>query len=98
LAMGIGGITPANQGSTTCDKSGDGFYQILNHCVNGTTKTWTADHNAAFNWNPSNLGAFGRNWPTNSSGLGNWFFNSPTASANYLNSAGATVSGTMGFV
>lgn len=97
-AIGAFGIAPANQGTTTCDKSGNGFYQILNNCVNGTTNTWTADHNAAFNWNPSNLGTFGHNWPTNGTALGNWIFNSPTASGNYLNSAGATVTGTLGFV
>lgn len=80
---------PSSGGCTSTADNSNKFNLLLTGCVT----TYTADHNAQFG-EPGTLGA---NWPTNGSGLGNWFFSSPTASANYLNSAGATVSGTLGF-
>jgi len=52
-------------------------YQILQACVT----TWTVDHNAVFNWATGTLGA---NWPTNGSGLNNFFY-SNTAGPGFTN-------------
>lgn len=58
-----------------CDKAGASFYAMLTACVNGTSTTWTADHNGVFGWSTATLGGtLGRGWPTNGSGAGNTFF------------------------
>lgn len=73
MALGNFGIIAAT--GSGCDKAGATFYAILNACINGTSNTWTADHNGAFNWSTANLGTtLGRGWPTNGSGLNNSFF------------------------
>jgi len=55
-------------GSGGCDQQASGrFYNALNQCAT----TWTADHNALFNWSG---GTLGRNWPTDGNGTGNWFY------------------------
>jgi len=62
------------------------YYAILNACINGTTNTWTADHNGNFNWSTANLGStLGAGWPTNGNGAGNSFFigNTGVGFANY---------------
>jgi len=41
-----GGIIPAT--ASGCDKSGMNFSAILAACVNGTTPTWTVNHNGLF--------------------------------------------------
>ena len=53
-----GGIIPAT--ASGCDLSGYRFLQILTACINGTTPTWTVDHNGTFGapatgWPPGNL-------------------------------------------
>ena len=72
--MAAGTYNIANGGG--CGQTANTFFALLNNCINGTTVTWTVDHNAEFNWNSGTLGA---GWPTNGSGLGNFF---------YTNSAG----------
>lgn len=81
VALGNYGVLAAVGG---CDSGF--FYNILNSCINGTTNTWTADHNGAFNWSTANLGStLGNGWPTNGKGLGNSFFigNSGVGFASY---------------
>jgi hypothetical protein len=52
-----------------CDTmAGGSFYRALNNCVTG----YTVDHDAEFNWNGGT--PLGRNWPTDGSGLGNFFY------------------------
>jgi len=65
-----GFVAVGNSGD--CESTSNGsFYNALNLCVT----TWTWDHNALFNWNTGNGGStLGRNWPTNGSGLGNFFY------------------------
>lgn len=72
-ALGNYGALPMT--ATGCDKSGMKYYAILNACINGTSNTWTVDHNGNFNWSTANLGGtLGAGWPTNGSGAGNFFY------------------------
>ena len=61
------GVLSVNNRPTDCDSgtARNKLYNILQSCVTG----WTWDHNAVFNW----AGTLGANWPTNGSGLGNFF-------------------------
>jgi hypothetical protein len=53
--------------SSSCDGvAGGNFFTALNNCVT----SHTVDHDAGFNW----LGTLGAHWPTNGSGLGNFFY------------------------
>lgn len=73
FSAGNYGIFSGNSGSgCEANNTADNFFLWLNNCAGAT---WTADHNAMFNWNTSNLGAtLGKNWPTNGNGLGNFFY------------------------
>jgi hypothetical protein len=73
MALGQYGALPGT--GNGCDQPGQKLYTILNSCVNGTTNTWTFDHNAGFNWDTTNSGACcGAGWPTNGSGAVNLFY------------------------
>jgi hypothetical protein len=73
MSLGQYGALPGTGGG--CDQPGQQLYTVLNNCVNGTTHTWTFDHNANFNWDTANSGStLGAGFPTNGSGAGNWFY------------------------
>jgi IPT/TIG domain len=67
FAEGTYGVQAASNAGQGCDYGGTGgpqfdstntFLGILNYCVNGTTNTWTADHNVVWGSNAIT------NWPT----------------------------------
>ena len=62
------GSNPSISGCSTTNS----FFQILNSCMG--VGGWTADHNAVFNWLLSSNSVLGNTWPTNGSGLGNFFY------------------------
>lgn len=73
MSLGQYGTLPGT--GSGCDQPGQKLYTILNNCVNGTTHTWTFDHNANFNWDTATSGStLGAGFPTNGSGAGNWFY------------------------
>jgi hypothetical protein len=73
MSLGQYGSLPGS--GSGCDQPGQKLYAILNSCVNGTTHTWTFDHNASFKWDTTNSGpTLGAGFPTNGSGAGNWFY------------------------
>ena len=67
-----------------CGGTNTNFYTVLNSCAGST---WTADHNANFNWNSAYVGStpLGKGYPTDGNGLGNWFYvgTSPVGFTNY---------------
>jgi len=67
--MAAGQYNIANAGA--CGQTSGNFFTNLNSCINGTTVTWTVDHNGEFNWAS---GTWGAGWPTNGSGAGNFFY------------------------
>lgn len=73
FSAGNYGVLSANSGGgCEANNTGDNFYLFLNNCA-GTT--WTADHNAMFNWVTGNLGGtLGNLWPTDGHGANNFFY------------------------
>jgi hypothetical protein len=55
VSLGQYGSLPGT--ASGCDQTGQKLYTVLNNCVNGTTHTWTFDHNAHFNWDTANSGS-----------------------------------------
>jgi hypothetical protein len=63
------GYVAVNNSSSDCETSaGANFSTALTNC--SASATWTL--NGLFNWNGGSV--LGKNWPTNGSGLGNFFF------------------------
>jgi hypothetical protein len=82
-----GWVNPGTAGG--CAQSNQSsLFNALNACA--SSYTW--DHNAIFNV----AGTLGANWPTNGSGLGNWFFPGP-GTVTYKDNTGATQTGSIGF-
>lgn len=78
MSLGQYGFLPGT--GSGCDQTGQKLNTVLNNCVNGTTHTWTFDHNAHFNWDTANSGsALGAGWPTDGAGAGNWFYTGSSA-------------------
>lgn len=72
VAAGNYGVLSSDVLGCPNNNTPDNFYVFLNNCAGSS---WTADHNAMFNWVTANLGAtLGNLWPTDGKGAGNFFY------------------------